>query len=522
MAESPLVIDPGKLTLADLQRLWREQPRIEMPPSWQEPVQKSADVVADIVTGDKAVYGITTGFGSLAKARIPRDQVAELQRRLVLSHCAGVGDPLPDRVVRTAMVLKVNSLARGFSGVRPLVIEHLLRLIDADAIPVVPGQGSVGASGDLAPLAHVAAAMIGTGQIALDGAVIPAANALKQLGLAPIELAAKEGLALLNGTQVSTALALAGLFQAADSLAAALAAGALSVDAALGSDVPFDSRIQEIRGQPGQITVAEALRGLLKGSAIRKSHLDCDRVQDPYSLRCQPQVMGAVLDLLQAAATVLEREANAVSDNPLVFPETAEILSGGNFHAEPVAFAADTIAIGLAEIAALSERRIALLTDANMSELPAFLVSEPGLNSGFMIAQVTAAALVAETKQMAVPASTDSLPTSANQEDHVSMATHAARRLAPMAANVRRVVAIELLAAAQGVDFRQPLETSPRLRKATTQVRKRAAFLDRDRPLAPDIEAVQDLVASGWFQDLVWDKGLFPAFAPSAPATAGA
>ena len=513
MPEAQFVIDSGRLKLADLQRLWRKQPRIELAPSWREPVQKSADVVADIVKGDKAIYGITTGFGSLAKARIPRDQVTELQRRLVLSHCAGVGDRLPDHIVRTAMVLKINSLARGFSGVRPLIIEHLVRLIEANAIPVVPGQGSVGASGDLAPLAHVAGAMIGTGEISLEGAVLPAEKALKQIGLAPIELAAKEGLALLNGTQVSTALALAGLFQAADTFAAALAAGALSVDAALGSDVPFDPRIQKVRDQPGQIAVAGVLRSLLKGSAIRKSHLDCERVQDPYSLRCQPQVMGAVLDLLQAAAPILEREANAVSDNPLVFPETGEILSGGNFHAEPVAFAADTIALALAEIAALSERRIALLTDANMSELPAFLVSDPGLNSGFMIAQVTAAALVAETRQMAAPASTDSLPTSANQEDHVSMATHAARRLTPMASNVRRVVAIELLAAAQGVDFRKPLETSPRLRKAMTQVRKRAAVLDRDRPLSPDIEAVQDLIKSGWFQDLAWAGEPFPAFA---------
>ena len=518
MPDQTFTLDPGTLTLSDLHRLWREPGRLELDPGCWAAVEGSAETVARVVGSEKAVYGITTGFGSLAKTRIAADQVAELQRRLVLSHCAGVGPALPDSTVRLSLLLKVNALARGHSGVRPEVLTGLEGLYNADALPVIPAQGSVGASGDLAPLAHLAAALIGEGEIKLAGEVLPAQEALAKIGAAPLELGAKEGLALLNGTQVSTALALEGLFAAADVVAALLAAGAMSVDAVLGSDVPFDPRIQALRGQPGQILVAESLRDLLDGSAIRASHLDCDRVQDPYSLRCQPQVMGAVLDLLGNAAAVLEREANAVSDNPLVFTETGEVLSGGNFHAEPVALAADTIALALAEAAALSERRIALLTDSRMSELPAFLVSEPGLNSGFMIAQVTAAALASETKQMANPCSIDSLPTSANQEDHVSMATHAARRLGPMSQNVGNIAAIELLAAAQGVDFRQPLETSPKLKQVLAALRARVPFLDQDRAMAPDIAKAQDLVAAGWFYDFLWAKAPCPAFGPTAGA----
>ena len=379
------------------------------------------------------------------------------------------------------------------------MIDALLALVNGDATPIIPAKGSVGASGDLAPLAHLSAVLLGEGDVELAGKRMPAAAALKRLNMRPIDLVAKEGLALLNGTQVSTALALDGLFAGIDMFAAALTAGAMSVDAALGSDTPFDPRIHEVRGQPGQITTARLLNGLLTGSGVRASHLDCDRVQDPYSLRCQPQVMGAALDVLGSAAAMLEREANAVSDNPLVFADTGEILSGGNFHAEPVAMAADMIALAIAEVGALSERRIAMLTDAHMSELPAFLVAEPGLNSGFMFAHVTAAALASDNKALAHPASVDSLPTSANQEDHVSMAANAARRLAEMAFNSGNIVAIELLAAAQGIDLRQPLTTSPPLQKALAAVRGRAAFLDQDRALAPDISAVHELIAEGWF-----------------------
>ena len=514
MPDQTYTLQPGAMTLTDLQALWRRPRPLELASDCWEGVRASAEAVARVVEGDTPVYGITTGFGSLAKTRIAAAEVEELQRRLVLSHCAGVGAPLPDRVVRLALVLKINALARGHSGVRPGTLELLRDLYNRDALPVVPAQGSVGASGDLAPLAHLAAALIGEGEIRLDGKSMPAAKALKQLGLKPVTLGAKEGLALLNGTQVATALALEGLFATLDVTAALLAAGAMSVDAALGSDAPFDPRIQALRGQPGQIKVADCLRGLLEGSAIRASHVDCDRVQDPYSLRCQPQVMGAVLDTLCAAAATLEREANAVSDNPLVFADTGEVLSGGNFHAEPVALAADTIALALAEAGALAERRIALLIDTHMSELPAFLVSEPGLNSGFMIAQVTAAALAAETKQMAAPCSVDSLPTSANQEDHVSMATHGARRLTPMAENVGGIAAVELLAAAQGVDFRRPLETSPQLRQVLAELRARVPFLDQDRALAPDIAQARDLIAGGWFYDFLWSDRPCPAFGP--------
>jgi histidine ammonia-lyase len=455
--------------------------------------------VARVVAEERTVYGITTGFGSLAREHIPADQVAELQTRLVLSHSCGVGAPLDQRVVRLVLLLKVNALSRGHSGIRREVIDRLIWLLNEALYPVIPGQGSVGASGDLAPLAHLSAVLLGHGEIHHAGRRRPAGEVLAERGVAPLTLGAKEGLALLNGTQVSTALALDGLFAARDVFAAALAAGALSVDAALGSDTPFDARIHELRGQPGQIAVAAWLRGLLADSEIRRSHAGCDRVQDPYSLRCQPQVMGAALDQLRHAAATLEREANAVSDNPLVFPDSGEVLSGGNFHAEPVAFAADIIALALAEIGALAERRIALLTDANMSALPPFLVAEPGLNSGFMLAHVTAAALAAENKQMSHPASVDSLPTSANQEDHVSMATHGARRLGDMAANAAHIVAIELLAAAQGIDLRRPLATAPRLQDVMVAIRERAAFLSRDRALSGDIEAIAALIRDGRF-----------------------
>ena len=448
-------------------------------------------------------YGINTGFGLLANTRIGDKDLAELQRRLVLSHATGTGVPLDDATVRLVLALKVASLARGHSGIRPEIVAALLRLIEAEVYPVIPGQGSVGASGDLAPLAHLSAALLGVGEVRYGGRTMPAADGLALAGLAPVRLQAKEGLALLNGTQVSTALALTGLFAIEDVFAAALVAGALSTDALKGSTVPHDPRIHAARGQPGQVTVAAVLRRLLDGSPINASHAGCAKVQDPYSLRCQPQVMGACLDVMQSAAATLATEANAVTDNPLIFAD--DILSGGNFHAEPVAFAADMLAMAGCEIGSISERRTAILVDPKMSGLPAFLVEPGGLNSGFMIAQVTAAALVAENKQLAHPASIDSIPTSANQEDHVSMATHGARRLGLMAGNAAAVIAIELLAAAQGVGFHAPLETSEPLREALSRIRAVAAPWDEDRYFAPDIAAVRGLVEAGAFRDIIPD-----------------
>ncbi|MDO8296182.1 MAG: histidine ammonia-lyase [Caulobacter sp.] len=465
-------------------------------------VAASAAAIDAILADGRTVYGVNTGFGLLAKKTIAPDHLTELQRNLILSHCCGVGAALPDDVARLILLLKIAGLSRGFSGVRPALIAMLQRLLERDILPVIPEKGSVGASGDLAPLAHLASTLIGVGELKVAGKVVPATEGLKAAGLEPIVLRAKEGLALINGTQVSTALALKGLVLARRIFEAALVAGALSVDALAGSDVPFDPRIHAARGQPGQIAVAAGLRALLAGSQIRANHADCDRVQDPYSLRCQPQVMGAVLDLLDNAERTLLIEAGAVTDNPLVFAETGEALSGGNFHAEPVAFAADTLALALAEIGSLSERRTALLVDPAMSGLPAFLVAESGVNSGFMIAQVTAAALVSENKGLSHPSSTDSLPTSANQEDHVSMAAYAARRLTQMAENAAAIVGIELLAAAQGIEFRRPLRSSAPLEQAHALMRSVAAPWDRDRYFAPDIAAVSAMVLAGTFDGI--------------------
>ncbi|HVO01711.1 MAG TPA: histidine ammonia-lyase [Candidatus Cybelea sp.] len=503
MDETPFLLEPGRLGLADLRALTRNPRKIALDPKADAPIDRSAATVQAILDRREVAYGINTGFGSLAHTRIPDDQVAELQRRLVLSHAAGTGPLLGDEIVRMVLILKVNALGRGYSGIRRSVINALLALLNAEVYPLIPAKGSVGASGDLAPLAHLSAVLMGVGAVRHQGRTLTASEGLAIAGLKPVTLAAKEGLALLNGTQVSTGLAAAGLFAAEDVFLAGLVAGALTTDACLGSDAPFDPRIHEIRGQVGQIAAARALRNLMADSPLRASHLDCGRVQDPYSLRCQPQVMGACLDTLRHAATVIGREVNAVSDNPLVFSDTGEVISGGNFHAEPVAIAADTIAIALAEIGAISERRIALLVDAKMSSLPAFLVPEPGLNSGFMIAQVTAAALASENKAMAFPGSVDSLPTSANQEDHVSMATYAARRLIDMADNTAGIVAIELLAAAQGIDLRKPIVTSPKLTEATAALRARVAFWDQDREMAPDIAAAKALIATPLFRDLV-------------------
>jgi histidine ammonia-lyase len=463
----------------------------------------SSDLVDKIVAQGDAAYGINTGFGLLAQTRIPTDQLELLQQNLLLSHAAGVGDPLPDAVVRLILTLKINALARGYSGISRELIDGLLALQNHEVFPVIPAQGSVGASGDLAPLAHLGAALLGFGQVRVQGKILPAVAGLALAGLQPFKLRAKEGLALINGTQVSTALALAGLFGAEDLFAAAVVAGAMSVDALKGSDAPFDARIQRARGQPGQIAVAAEYLRLMQGSAIRASHLDCSRVQDPYSFRCQPQVMGACLDLIRNAGVTLAIEANAVTDNPLLFVDEGDVLSGGNFHAEPVAFAADTLALAIAEIGSLSERRTAVLVDPKMSGLPAFLVDNSGLNSGFMIAQVTAAALVSENKTIAVPCSVDSIPTSANQEDHVSMATHAARRLGRMLENAAAVVGIELLAAAQGIDFHRPARSSPALEEVHAGIRGDVAFYVADRYFAPDIEMAKTWVRSGRFSRFI-------------------
>lgn len=491
-----LTLHPGQLTLSDLRAAWLAPNNITLAQDAWAAVEASAAAVEKIVAKGDPAYGINTGFGLLAKKHIAPDQLAQLQRNLILSHAVGTGELLPDPVVRLVLLTKIGSLARGYSGVRPLIVDTLIALYNAGIMPAIPSQGSVGASGDLAPLAHMTLAMLGVGQVRLNGRLLDAADALDAAGIEPVELGPKEGLALINGTQVSTALALHGLFMAERLLEAGMVTGALSLDAAKGSDAPFDPRVHAARGQPGQIAAANIYRQLVAGSAIRASHLVGDeRVQDPYSLRCQPQVMGAVMDLIANAGRTLLIEANAVTDNPLIFD--GEVISGGNFHAEPVAFAADTLALAIAEIGALAERRIALLIDATLSGLPPFLVREPGVNSGFMIAHVTAAALASENKSLAHPASVDSLPTSANQEDHVSMATFAARRLGQMAHNTSVIVAIELLAAAQGIEFHRPLASSRYLEDVHARLRQRVAAFDEDRFFAPDIEAARLMVVEG-------------------------
>jgi histidine ammonia-lyase len=511
-----ITLVPNSVSLADWRSIYFGG-AVALDPGCRGAVETGAATVRAILAKGEPVYGINTGFGRLASVRIDDGDLATLQRNLVVSHAAGVGEPLPDAVVRLMMALKAASLAQGASGVRWATIEHILACLATGLLPVVPAQGSVGASGDLAPLAHLSAALMGVGEAVWQGQRMPAEAALRQAGIAPLVLGPKEGLALLNGTQASTALALAGLFEAERAFQAALVTGALATDAARGSDGPFDARIQALRGHAGQIAVAAGLRGLLAGSAIRSSHLvDDDRIQDPYCLRCQPQVMGACLDLLRQAATTLATEANGVSDNPLVFAETGEVVSGGNFHAEPVAFAADMIALALCEIGSLAERRVAMLVDNTLSRLPAFLTRTPGLNSGFMIPQVTAAALVSENKQRAYPASVDSIPTSANQEDHVSMATHGARRLLPMAANLGNVVAIELLAACQGCDFHAPLLSSGALERVRATLRAVVPALDDDRFFAPDIARAAELVRSGRIAEAA-GRELLPGILAAVP-----
>src|ERR1700712_2975299 len=490
-------LTPGKLTLPQLRQIARERVHLELDAASHAAIDASAKAVEEIAAKGLPAYGINTGFAPLANPHIPADQLELLQRNLVLSHAVGVGAPMSPPVIRLLLALKLSSLGRGHSGIRRKVMDAMITLFNADVLPVIPVKGSVGASGDLAPLAHMSAVLMGIGEVFLDGKITPALDGLKSVDLEPLTLQAKEGLALLNGTQASTALALYNMFAIEDLYRTGLVSGALSVDAAEGSVVPFDARIHALRGHQGQIDAAAAYRILLEGSGINLSHQDCDKVQDPYSLRCQPQVMGACLDQIRHAGNVLLIEANAVSDNPLIFPDTGEVLSGGNFHAEPVAFAADNLAIAAAEIGALAERRIALLIDATLSGLPPFLVRDGGVNSGFMIAHVTAASLASENKTYAHPASVDSLPTSANQEDHVSMATFAARKLGDIAENVAHILAIELLAAAQGVDLRSPHLTSPRLQPVMQSIRADVAHYELDHYFAPDIVAVAKQVTSG-------------------------
>ncbi|MBT0670509.1 histidine ammonia-lyase [Novosphingobium profundi] len=492
-----VLLIPGAVSLADWRAIYRGA-ALSLDPSCAPKVAASAAAIARILAKGEPVYGINTGFGKLASVRIADEDLAVLQRNIVLSHAAGTGAPSPVPVIRLMMALKLASLAQGASGVRRETLALLEAMLAKGLTPVVPCQGSVGASGDLAPLSHMAATMIGVGEIFVGDARLPAIEALERAGLAPLELGPKEGLALLNGTQFSTANALAGLFETELLFRSALITGALSTEAAKGSDTPFDPRIHALRRHRGQIEVADALRALMAGSAIRASHVENDaRVQDPYCLRCQPQVMGAALDVLRQAATTLEIEANGVSDNPLIFPEADEALSGGNFHAEPVAFAADMIAMAVCEIGSIAERRLAMLIDPALSGLPAFLTPRPGLNSGFMIPQVTAAALVSENKQRAFPASVDSIPTSANQEDHVSMAAHGARRLMEMAENATAVLGIELLAAVQGMEFHAPLASSGALEAARTLLRTQVPALADDRHFHPDMEAANALIRSG-------------------------
>ena len=491
-----LILNPDAIDLATLRQLWQGEPA-KLDGASMDRIRASAASVERIVASGETVYGVNTGFGLLASTRIPAERLAELQRNLILSHSCGLGDALPRHVVRLMIVLKLLGLGRGYSGVRPLVIDALQALLDRDAMPLIPAQGSVGASGDLAPLAHLIAALMGEGRMDIAGDVLPARDALDKLDMRPLELGPKEGLALINGTQASTAIALDALFMAERVFGAALGAGALSVDALKGSIKPFDPRISAVRGQPGQIKVAADIRGLLEGSEILASHGRCGKVQDPYSFRCQPQVMGASLDLLTNAARTLTIEAGAVTDNPIVFEDEDSAISGGNFHAQPVAFAADTIAMAMCEVGSISERRTAVLIDPKMSGLPAFLTDDGGVNSGLMIPQVTQAALVAENRSLAFPASVDSVPTSAGQEDHVSMAPIAARKAATIARNVAGIVAVELIAAAQGVDYHAPLKTSAKLRPLHAKVRAISPRLESDRYWADEMAALQAAVLKG-------------------------
>jgi histidine ammonia-lyase len=507
-----LTLGEERLTLKDMSAALAGPIKIELGARARAQVASSANAVASLIRKGEPIYGVNTGFGKLARQRIADADLSQLQVNIVRSHAAGVGSPLAPEIVRLVLLLKIASLAQGASGLRPATLDTLAALLAADVLPVIPAQGSVGASGDLAPLAHMSLVLIGEGEAMAGGHRLSGREALARVGREPVLLGPKEGLALLNGTQVSTALALSGLIAAERNIAAAVLAGAMSLDAIMGSDTPFDPRIHALRPHPGQTLAASHYRRLMAGSAIRASHLEGDeRVQDPYSFRCQPQVMGACLDLLAQTARMLLIEANGVTDNPLVFAEDGAVLSGGNFHAEPVGFAADIIALAIAEAGSISERRIAALIDSSISLLPPFLARNPGLNSGFMVPQCTAAALMSENKQLAHPACVDSAPTSANQEDHVSMATHGARRLIQMNANLTRIIAIELLAAAEGIDFRRPLRSSAPIEEAHALLRGKVSARDNDREFSGDIEAVSTLI----------DEGRFDRFVPGLLADLG-
>jgi len=503
MANKPFVLNPARLTLAELRRLERDDAALVLAPECRDAIERARDLIAAVVAAGTPTYGINTGLGTLSSRSIAPENLEEMQSRILLSNAAGTGPFLPEKVVRRMILLKVNTMASGHSGVRPELIEAFLALYNAGVTPCVPAKGSVGASGDLAPLAHLGVALLGEGEVQVDGETVPATAGLARAGLAPMRLAPKEGLAIVNGTQASTALAVDGLFAAEAVFAATLTAGALSVEAGLGREMPFDGRIHEVRRQHGQAEVAAVIRDFLKDSGVRALAAKHGRMQDPYSLRCQPQVMGACLDQLRYAAGIIERELNAVTDNPIVFAESNEILYGGNFHAEPVGLAADAIALALCEIGAMAERRIALLTDEHHSKLPAFLASDSGLDSGFMVAQVTAAALASENKSLAHPASADSIPTTGNQEDFVSMATYAARRLAESSDNTAGIAAIELMVAAQGLEFHRPARSSEVLESVVAAIRDRVPAYDHDRFLAPEIAAIKELVQSELFLDLV-------------------
>ena len=512
MSDAGAIMVPGEVRLPTLRTIAGEPMNIRLDDTSWRRIDDCHAVVTRAIGEGRTIYGVNTGFGKLAETRIGEADLATLQRNLILSHCTGSGPDLGEDIVRLILALKIIALARGHSGVRREIVEKLIAMLAHGVYPCIPSKGSVGASGDLTPLAHLSSVLIGVGDVVHRGKRMSAIEGLATAGLKPIELGPKEGLTLINGTQVSTALALAGLFAAENAFAAAIVAGAMTVDAAKGSSSPFDARLHAVRGQVGQIEVAAAFRKLFEGSGILAAHKNRHRVQDPYSLRCQPQVMGAVLDSLRHVARILEIEANAVSDNPIVFPDDSDVISGGNFHAEPVAIVSDLAAIALSEIGAMSERRIAFLVDASVSGLPPFLVESSGLNSGFMVAQVSAAALASENKSLAHPASVDSIPTAANQEDHVSMATFAARRLSDIADNVNGIVAIELLAAAQGLDFQKPLKSSPMLREAHARIREKVAPYDRDRRFAEDIAAAKELIASGAFNRFA--KALLPSHSP--------
>ena len=494
-----MILTPGSVTLTMLEAIWREGTAPRLDPAAREAVAAAAAMVAAAAAGGEPVYGVNTGFGKLASRKIAPKDTAKLQENLILSHCCGVGDPLSVPLTRLMMALKLMSLGRGASGVRWEICALIEGMLAQGVTPVVPHQGSVGASGDLAPLAHMAAVMIGAGEARLGDEVLPGAEALAKAGLTPVVLGPKEGLALINGTQFSTACALAGLFEAQRAVRNSIVIAALTTDAIMGSTAPLVAEIHTLRGHAGQIEVAAQMRALMEGSEIRESHREGDtRVQDPYCIRCQPQVVGAALDVISMAGRTLEIEANAVTDNPLVLVGEGRIVSGGNFHAEPVGFAADQIALALAEIGAIAQRRVALMVDPTLShDLPPFLTPDPGLNSGFMIAEVTTAALMSENKHMANPCVTDSTPTSANQEDHVSMAAHGAYRLMRMVDNLGVILGVEALCAAQGIEARAPLKTAPRLSRAIEILRADVPTLAEDRYLAPDLAKAAGLVRGG-------------------------